>query len=207
MSSGSTELDRVLGGGFVPGSVVLLGGDPGIGKSTLALQVAGGLAALGQSVLYVSGEESAAQIRLRAERLPGVGGGLHVLTSTRVESLADPWRDLRPCLVVVDSIQTIQTDTLESAAGSVAQVRESASQLAATAKRVGSVLLLVGHVTKDGSLAGPRVLEHLVDVVLTFEGDRAHAFRLLRAAKNRFGSTQEIGVFNMAGHEIGRAHV
>ena len=188
----------MLGGGFVPGSVVLLGGDPGVGKSTLALQVAGGLAAAGRSVLYVSGEESAEQIRLRAERLPGLGGALQVLTTTRVEALADPWRDLAPGLVVVDSIQTIQTDAIESAAGSVAQVRESAAQLAATAKRVGSVLLLVGHVTKDGSLAGPRVLEHLVDVVLTFEGERAHAFRLLRAVKNRFGSTQEIGVFNMA---------
>jgi DNA repair protein RadA/Sms len=202
IASGSKELDRVLGGGFVPGSVVLLGGDPGIGKSTLALQVAGGLAAEGRSVLYVSGEESAEQIRLRAERLPGLGGSLQVLTSTRVEALAGPWRELEPSLVVVDSIQTIQTETLDSAAGSVAQVRESAAQLAATAKRVGSVLLLVGHVTKDGSLAGPRVLEHLVDVVLTFEGDRAHAFRLLRAAKNRFGSTQEIGVFNMAGHGL-----
>jgi DNA repair protein RadA/Sms len=202
ISSGSVELDRVLGGGFVPGSVVLLGGDPGIGKSTLALQVAGGLAAEGRSVLYVSGEESAEQIRLRAERLSGLGGALQVLISTRVEALAGPWRELEPSLVVVDSIQTIQTEAIESAAGSVAQVRESAAQLAATAKRVGSVLLLVGHVTKDGGLAGPRVLEHLVDVVLTFEGDRAHAFRLLRASKNRFGSTQEIGVFNMAGHGL-----
>ena len=202
IESGSGELDRVLGGGFVPGSVVLLGGDPGIGKSTLALQVAGGLAARGQSVLYVSGEESAEQIRLRAERLPGLGGALQVLTTTRVEALAGPWRELEPSLIVVDSIQTIQTETIESAAGSVAQVRESAAQLAATAKRLGTVLLLIGHVTKDGSLAGPRVLEHLVDVVLTFEGDRAHAFRLLRASKNRFGSTQEIGVFSMAGHGL-----
>ncbi len=197
IASGETELDRVLGGGFVPGSVVLLGGDPGIGKSTLALQVAGGLAAAGRSVLYVSGEESAEQIRLRAERLPGLGDSLQVMTSTRVETLAGPWQELAPSLVVVDSIQTLQTEAVESAAGSVAQVRESASQLAATAKKVGSVLLLIGHVTKDGTLAGPRVLEHLVDVVLTFEGDRAHAFRLLRAAKNRFGSTQEIGVLNM----------
>jgi len=197
IGSGSGELDRVLGGGFVPGSVVLLGGDPGIGKSTLALQVAGRLAASGRSVLYVSGEESAEQIRLRAERLPGIGGALQILTTTRVEALAEPWQALAPSLVLVDSIQTIQTETIESAAGSVAQVRESAAQLAATAKRLGSVLLLIGHVTKEGSLAGPRVLEHLVDVVLTFEGDRAHAFRLLRAAKNRFGSTQEIGVFSM----------
>lgn len=202
LASGAGELDRVLGGGFVPGSVILLGGDPGIGKSTLALQVAGGLAAAGRSVLYVSGEESAEQIRLRAERLPGLGGSLQVLTTTRVEDLADPWKALSPELVVVDSIQTIQTDALDSAAGSVAQVRESAAQLAATAKRLGAVLLLIGHVTKEGSLAGPRVLEHLVDVVLTFEGDRQHAFRLLRASKNRFGSTREIGVLHMAGHGL-----
>lgn len=202
LASGQAELDRVLGGGFVPGSVILLGGDPGIGKSTLALQVAGGLAAAGRSVLYVSGEESAEQIRLRAERLRGLGGELRVLTSTRVEALADPLRELAPSLVVIDSIQTIQTEALESAAGSVAQVRESAAQLAATAKRLGAVLLLIGHVTKDGNLAGPRVLEHLVDAVLTFEGDRAHAFRLLRAIKNRYGSTQEIGVFSMAGHGL-----
>ena len=161
-----------------------------------------GLAAAGHSVLYVSGEESAEQIRLRAERLPGLGGAMQVLTTTRVESLAGPWQELAPSFVVVDSIQTIQTEAIESAAGSVAQVRESAAQLAATAKKVGSVLLLIGHVTKEGSLAGPRVLEHLVDVVLTFEGDRAHAFRLLRAAKNRFGSTQEIGVLNMASHGL-----
>jgi DNA repair protein RadA/Sms len=202
IASGEPELDRVLGGGFVPGSVVLVGGDPGIGKSTLALQVAGRLAAEGRSALYVSGEESAEQIRLRAERLPGVGGALQVLASTRVESLAEPWRSLAPSLVVVDSIQTLRTDAIESAAGSVAQVRESAALLAAMAKRMGSVLLLVGHVTKDGQLAGPRVLEHLVDVVLAFEGDRAHAFRLLRAVKNRFGSTREVGVFTMAGHGL-----
>jgi DNA repair protein RadA/Sms len=202
IASGEPELDRVLGGGFVPGSVVLVGGDPGIGKSTLALQVAGRLAAEGRSALYVSGEESAEQIRLRAERLPGVGGALQVLASTRVESLAEPWRALAPALVVVDSIQTLRTEAIESAAGSVAQVRESAALLAAMAKRMGSVLLLVGHVTKDGQLAGPRVLEHLVDVVLAFEGDRAHAFRLLRAVKNRFGSTREVGVFTMAGHGL-----
>ena len=200
--SGEGELDRVLGGGFVHGSVILLGGDPGVGKSTLALQIAGGLAAAGHSVLYVSGEESAEQIRLRAERMKGIGADLQVLTTTRIEALAGPWRDLSPSFVVVDSIQTIQTAAVESAAGSVSQVRESASQLAATAKKLGSVLLLIGHVTKDGTLAGPRVLEHLVDVVLTFEGDRAHAFRLLRAVKNRFGSTQEIGVFNMATHGL-----
>ena len=198
IATGEHELDRVLGGGFVPGSVVLLGGDPGIGKSTLALQLAGRLAAAGRSVLYVSGEESAEQIKLRAERLEGLGGALQILTTTRVEALAGPLADLAPSVVVIDSIQTLTTAAIESAAGSVAQVRESAAQLAATAKRLGAVLLLIGHVTKDGQLAGPRVLEHLVDVVLTFEGDRAHAFRLLRAAKNRFGSTQEIGVFQMA---------
>lgn len=202
LATGELELDRVLGGGLVPGSVVLLGGDPGIGKSTLALQLAGRLAAAGRSVLYVSGEESAEQIKLRAERLAGLGRSLQILTTTRVESLAGPFAELAPAVVVVDSIQTIATDAIESAAGSVAQVRESAAQLAATAKRLGAVLLLIGHVTKDGQLAGPRVLEHLVDVVLTFEGDRAHAFRLLRAVKNRFGSTQELGVFQMAAHGL-----
>jgi len=191
------ELDRVLGGGLVPGSVVLLGGEPGIGKSTLSLQLACGLARPGPPVLYVSGEESLEQVRLRAERLGEVPGSVLALAETRVEALAAPWRELRPRLVLVDSIQTMRTERVESAPGSVAQVRESASLLAATAKAHGTVLLLVGHVTKEGLLAGPRVLEHLVDVVLTFEGDRQHAFRLLRASKNRFGSTHEVGVFTM----------
>ncbi len=197
LPTGIAELDRVLGGGLVPGSVVLLGGEPGVGKSTLALQLAAKVRALGRGVLYVTGEESAEQLRLRAERLGDVPGDVLVLAETRVEALAEPWREHEPALVVVDSIQTLHTDRVESAPGSVAQVRESAALLANTAKGQGAALVLIGHVTKEGILAGPRVLEHLVDVVLGFEGDRTHAHRILRAAKNRFGSTQEIGVFRM----------
>ncbi|MCP4038020.1 MAG: DNA repair protein RadA [bacterium] len=207
--SGLGELDRVLGGGFVPGSVVLLGGEPGVGKSTLALQLAARIDAAARragkgaaSVLYVSGEESPEQIRLRAERLEEDGSGVAILAETRVESFANAWKELLPRLVVVDSVQTLQTSRVESSPGSVAQVRESASLLAATAKLHTTTLVLVGHVTKEGTLAGPRVLEHLVDVVLNFEGDRNHAFRLLRASKNRFGSTQEVGVFSMAEHGL-----
>jgi DNA repair protein RadA/Sms len=196
LATGVEELDRVLGGGLVPGSVVLLAGEPGVGKSTLALQLAAALPP-GQRVLYVSGEESPEQIRLRADRLPALPTNLAVLGETRVEALAAPWRELAPAVVLVDSIQTVRTARIESAPGSVAQVRESAALLAATAKAHGTALILVGHVTKEGGIAGPRVLEHLVDVVLQFEGDRGHAFRLLRAHKNRFGSTQEVGVFTM----------
>jgi DNA repair protein RadA/Sms len=197
LATGIAELDRVLGGGLVPGSVVLLGGEPGVGKSTLALQLAARVRSQGRSVLYVTGEESAEQLRLRAERLGDVPGDVLVLAETRVEALAEPWREHEPALVVVDSIQTLHTDRVESAPGSVAQVRESAALLANTAKGRGAALVLIGHVTKEGILAGPRVLEHLVDVVLGFEGDRTHAHRVLRASKNRFGSTQEIGVFRM----------
>jgi DNA repair protein RadA/Sms len=205
MASGIGELDRVLGGGFVPGSVVLLAGEPGVGKSTLALQLAAQIDALARqagegsrSVLYISGEESPEQIRLRAERLEQDGSGVAILAETRVEAFANAWKELSPRLVVIDSIQTLQTSRVDSSPGSVSQVRESASLLAATAKLHNTTLVLVGHVTKDGAIAGPRVLEHLVDVVLNFEGDRNHAFRLLRANKNRFGSTQEVGVFTMA---------
>jgi DNA repair protein RadA/Sms len=196
LGTGIPEVDRVLGGGLVPGSVVLLAGEPGVGKSTLALQLAAGLAPA--PVLYVSGEESPEQIRLRADRLPELPERLAVLAETRVEALSAPWRELGPALVVVDSIQTLRSERIESAPGSVAQVRESAAWLAAAAKRQGAALVLVGHVTKEGAIAGPRVLEHLVDVVLHFEGDRDHTFRLLRARKNRFGSTQEVGVFHMS---------
>jgi DNA repair protein RadA/Sms len=205
LSSGTPELDRVLGGGLVPGSVTLLGGEPGVGKSTLALQVAARLAEAGCGVLYVSGEESAEQIRLRADRLGEVPPGVRVLTETEVESVLATWQELAPDFVLVDSIQTMRCEAVDSAAGSVAQVRESAALLAAAAKQQGSALVLVGHVTKEGTLAGPRVLEHLVDVVLAFEGERSHAFRLLRASKNRFGSTQEVGVFTMG--EAGLAGV
>ena len=197
IATGVAELDRVLGGGLVPGSVVLLGGEPGIGKSTLALQVAAGAKTPGP-ILYITGEESPEQVRLRADRLAAFPGDLLVMAETRVEALAEPWREQAPALVIVDSVQTLHTGRVESAPGSVAQVRESAALLASAAKRHGAALVLVGHVTKEGAIAGPRVLEHLVDVVLTFEGDRGHPFRLLRAGKNRFGSTQEVGVFTMS---------
>ena len=204
LPTGIAELDRVLGGGLVPGSVILLGGEPGIGKSTLGLQLAASLQARGSTVLYVSGEESVEQIRLRAERLPTLPEEMMVLAETRAEAIAEPWRATSPALVLVDSIQTMQTERVESAAGSVGQVRECAALLAAAAKATGAAVVLIGHVTKDGALAGPRVLEHLVDVVLMFEGDRGHSYRVLRAIKNRFGSTLEVGVFSMgeAGLEV-----
>jgi DNA repair protein RadA/Sms len=198
-ASGIPELDRVLGGGIVPGAVLLLGGEPGVGKSTLALQLAAEARGAGRSVLYVSGEESPEQMRLRAERLRGEPGDVLVIAETRVEAIGAAWREAKPALVVIDSIQTMRTERVESAPGSVAQVRECAALLAAAAKSSGTALVLVGHVTKEGAIAGPRVLEHLVDVVLTFEGDRAHSVRVLRATKNRFGSTQEVGVFSMTG--------
>lgn len=186
----------------MPGSVVLLGGEPGIGKSTLSLQIAAALAARDaddeRPVLYVSGEESPEQVRLRADRIGGAAPRVLILPETCIEALAAPIRALRPVLVLVDSIQTMRTERIESAAGSVAQVRESAAMLSALAREQGAAVLLIGHVTKEGTIAGPRVLEHLVDVVLGFEGERTHAFRILRAAKNRFGSTAEIGVFQMS---------
>ncbi len=194
--SGIGELDRVLGGGLVAGSVILLGGDPGIGKSTLLLQTA---AALGGSrrVLYVTGEESPQQVALRARRL-GVGGeGVRLLAETRVESILEACVRERPQVLVVDSIQTVFTEAVSSAPGSVSQVRESAAQLVRHAKASGTALFLVGHVTKEGQLAGPRVLEHMVDTVLYFEGDPGSRFRVVRAVKNRFGAANELGVFAM----------
>jgi DNA repair protein RadA/Sms len=196
IETGISELDRVLGGGLVPASVVLVGGEPGVGKSTLCLQLAARLESAGP-FLYVTGEESPEQLRLRAERLPEIPEDMLVLAETRVEEIAGPWRERSPAVVLIDSIQTLRTDRVESAPGSVAQVRECAALLAATAKAHGAALVLVGHVTKEGQLAGPRVLEHLVDVVLNFEGDRGQPFRILRASKNRFGSTDEVGVFAM----------
>lgn len=196
VSTGIGEFDRVLGGGLVPGSVVLLAGEPGVGKSTLSLQLAAS-ARTKAPILYMTGEESPQQLRLRAERLERTPDEVLVLAETRVESLWEPWEQYQPAVVVIDSIQTLRTERVESAPGSVAQVRECAAALTLAAKARGTALVLVGHVTKEGTLAGPRVLEHLVDVVLGFEGDRGQVFRLLRATKNRFGSTQELGVFTM----------
>jgi DNA repair protein RadA/Sms len=201
--TGSAELDRVLGGGLVPGSVVLLGGDPGIGKTTLLLEYLGRLAeARTGLVLYCSGEESPRQIKLRADRIGLTTGRLVVFASSAIEPVLSEIRRLRPLAVVVDSIQTVTTTALESTAGSISQVREVAAQLIAVAKRLEVPVFLVGHVTKDGTLAGPRVLEHMVDTVLYFEGESARDFRILRAVKNRFGSTNEIGVFEMGDHGL-----
>ena len=196
-TTGVAELDRVLGGGLVQGSVVLVGGDPGIGKSTLALQACGALARQDLAVLYVAGEESPEQVRLRADRLGMAETGVLIVAETAAEAVAEAIERTRPAAVVVDSIQTLHTAALGSAPGSVGQVRESASLLVTTCKASGVACFLIGHVTKEGTLAGPRVLEHLVDTVLYFEGDGAHALRILRAVKNRFGSTNEVAVFEM----------
>jgi DNA repair protein RadA/Sms len=196
--SGIDEFDRVLGGGVVPGSVVLIGGDPGIGKSTLVLQALAALARTGSgAMLYVSGEESPQQIKMRADRLGIAEERLLVLAETSLERIVEQLQTLAPAAVAIDSIQTVFTEQLGSAPGSIGQVRESAARLVVHSKSVNRATFLVGHVTKDGSFAGPRVLEHMVDTVLYFEGDRGHPFRILRAVKNRFGSTNEIGVFEM----------
>ena len=197
LSCGIAEFDRVLGGGLVTGSLVLIGGTPGIGKSTLLLQAMDLLARRAGNVLYVSGEESALQIRLRGSRMGVNAPALFILPETSLEKIIIHIQKLKPAAVVIDSIQTIFTAALESAPGSVSQVRESAGRLMMLAKGSGIPVMLVGHVTKDGSIAGPRVLEHMVDTVLYFEGDAGHPFRILRAVKNRFGSTNEIGVFEM----------
>ena len=191
------EFDRVLGGGLVPGSLVLIGGDPGIGKSTLMLQVLHSLAERGRKVLYVSGEESIRQLRLRSKRLKTVSADLLVVSEIDLESILGMIARVKPDVLVVDSIQTMYSPNLTSAPGSVSQVRESVMQLMVMSKKSGIPTFLVGHVTKDGAIAGPRLLEHMVDTVLYFEGDRNHIFRILRAVKNRFGSTNEIGVFEM----------
>lgn len=203
---GISELDRVAGGGIVPGSVLLIGGDPGIGKSTLLIQASAKLAGAGHRIIYVSGEEAVAQVRLRAERLGLSGAPVELAAETNVEDIVATLSEgRRPALVVIDSIQTMWTDTVESAPGTVTQVRSSAQILIRYAKRAGAAVILVGHVTKDGQIAGPRVVEHMVDAVLSFEGDGAHHFRILRAQKNRFGPTDEIGVFEMTG--LGLAEV
>jgi len=193
--SGISELDRILGGGIVNGSLILLGGEPGVGKSTLALQLA--LALKSRKILYVSGEESEEQISMRAKRMKSSNPQCYILTETELESILTHSENIKPGLLIIDSIQTISTGLLESSAGSVTQVRECAAQLLKYSKLTGIPVFLIGHITKDGTLAGPKVLEHIVDVVLYFEGDNNYVYRILRSAKNRFGSTSELGIFEM----------
>src|SRR3954452_3982157 len=200
LPSGVPEVDRVTGGGFVRGSVLLMAGDPGIGKSTLLIQTAAALALAGHRAVYISGEEAVAQVRLRAERLGLAKAPVELAAETSVEDIISTMSEGKPPrLIVIDSIQTMWTDVVESAPGTVTQVRGAAQALIRFAKRSGAAIILVGHVTKDGQIAGPRVVEHMVDAVLSFEGDGAHQFRILRAVKNRFGPTDEIGVFEMTG--------
>jgi DNA repair protein RadA/Sms len=191
------ELDRVLGEGLVQGAVVLIGGDPGIGKSTLALQAITKLALKNKSVLYISGEESLKQLRMRAERLGSLPENLFILAETALEKIIQEIRNIKPQIIIIDSVQTVYTSDLESAPGSVSQIRETCAKLINLSKETDTSAFLIGHVTKEGAIAGPRVLEHMVDTVLYFEGDRGHSYRILRAVKNRFGSTDEIGVFEM----------
>ncbi len=200
LPSGIAELDRVTGGGFVRGSVLLMAGDPGIGKSTLLIQATAALARAGERAVYISGEEAVAQVRLRAERLGLADAPVELASETAVEDIiATLTQGKIPRLIVIDSIQTMWTDTVDSAPGTVSQVRGAAQMLIRFAKRSGAAIILVGHVTKDGQIAGPRVVEHMVDAVLSFEGEGSHQFRILRAVKNRFGPTDEIGVFEMTG--------
>jgi DNA repair protein RadA/Sms len=196
--TGMSEFDRTLGGGVVPGSLVLIGGDPGIGKSTLILQVVQRLAQQGLRALYISGEESVQQIKMRAQRISADSSELYLLSGTCLEDVIDRLDELAPRIIVIDSIQTIFTESLGSAPGSIGQVREVTSRLMNLAKGSGRAIFLIGHVTKDGAIAGPKVLEHLVDTVLYFEGDGSHMYRILRAVKNRYGPTNEIGVFEMS---------
>ncbi len=202
LPTGIRELDGVLGGGIVPGSVMLLGGEPGIGKSTLLLWMCGHLGASGQQVLYISGEESLRQTKIRAARLGTPSQGLSLLHETDLASVLAAIQQTQPAVVIIDSIQVMHNDELASSPGSVSQVRDCAAQLLRVAKTQGIAMWFVGHVTKDGTLAGPKVLEHLVDTVLSFEGDRHTGFRVLRAMKNRFGATSEIGVFSMTGEGL-----
>lgn len=197
ISLGMTEVDRLLGGGIVPGSLVLIGGEPGIGKSTLSLQIP--LHCQGLRTLYVTGEESARQVKMRAERLGGDDSGCMIFCETRIESVIDEARSMNPDLMIVDSVQTMYTDTLESTPGSVSQIKEVAAQLLRFAKESGVPVILIGHITKDGFIAGPKILEHIVDVVLQFEGENRGSYRILRGIKNRFGSTSELAVFEMTG--------
>ena len=202
-STGIAEFDRALGGGLVPGSAVLMGGDPGIGKSTLLLQAAAKIASGGAGVVYVSGEEAADQVRLRADRLGLASAPIRLASATSVRDILTTLGQMQPPeLLVIDSIQTMHSDMIEGAPGTVSQVRSSAFELIRYAKESGAALVLVGHVTKDGSIAGPRVLEHMVDVVMSFEGERSHQYRILRSIKNRFGPVDEIGVFAMEGQGL-----
>lgn len=194
---GNGEVDRILGGGLVAGSMVLIGGEPGIGKSTLALQLALKNPLL--KTLYVSGEESAQQIKLRAERLGGEGSGCYILSETLLENILTHAQELAPDLIVIDSIQTLASKRIESSPGSISQVRDCAAMLLKYAKETSTPIFIIGHITKDGSIAGPKILEHIVDVVLQFEGDNQHIYRILRSIKNRFGSTDELGIFEMTG--------
>ena len=190
----NNELDRVLGGGLVKGSVLLLGGEPGIGKSTLILQVA---LSISKKVLYVSGEESQSQIKMRAERLSNKNNDCLILTETKTQNIFRNIEEIQPEIVVIDSIQTLHTDTIDASPGSVSQIRETTAELIKFAKETATPVILIGHITKDGHIAGPKILEHMVDVVLQFEGDRNHTYRILRAQKNRFGSTSELGIYEM----------
>jgi len=191
----NAELNRVLGGGLVPGSVILIGGEPGIGKSTLMLQVA--LNCKGIKVLYISGEESEQQIRMRAERIGIKNTDCYILTETSTQIIFQHLEELRPGMVIIDSIQTLHTDSIDSSAGSISQIKETAAEMQRFSKITNTPVFLIGHITKDGSLAGPKILEHMVDTVLSFEGDRNYGYRILRAAKNRFGSTSELGIYEM----------
>ncbi|HKL66598.1 MAG TPA: DNA repair protein RadA [Bacteroidales bacterium] len=195
IASGMKETDRILGGGIVPGSLVLLGGEPGVGKSTLALQMA--MQLTGKKILYVSGEESAEQIKLRASRMEHENEACYVYPETSLEEIINNAEAIKPGLIIIDSIQTISTAALESSAGTISQVRECAARLLKYAKQTAVPVLLIGHITKDGSLAGPKILEHIVDVVLQFEGDNNYIYRIIRSLKNRFGATTEIGIFEM----------
>ena len=196
--SGIDELDRVLGGGLVPASAILVGGDPGIGKSTLLLQAAARFSEAGLKILYISGEEASAQVRMRAQRLGLGSANVQLGADTNLRNILTTMDTEKPDLAIIDSIQTMWADTVESAPGSVSQVRSAAHELTTFAKRKGASVILVGHVTKEGQIAGPRVVEHMVDTVLYFEGERGHQFRILRAVKNRFGASDEIGVFEMS---------
>lgn len=199
LNTSNSEFNRVLGGGLVPGSITLLGGEPGIGKSTLLLQVC---LHLPYKTLYVSGEESAQQIKMRADRIKKDVAECYILTETKTQKIFRQVTELEPEVLIIDSIQTLQTDHIESTAGSVSQIRECTGELIKFAKETSTPVLLIGHITKDGNIAGPKILEHMVDTVLQFEGDRNHTYRILRSLKNRFGSTHEIGIYEMLGHGL-----